>query len=131
MRPRRVTWIKTKREGVKSGFSGALKPGRLGLGFKVNKCCDVWIWDLGVQTTHETSPRLNPLRLNATSRQDKSTPFACHTKKSSSTLSGWPLYLWFSISQRIALGFMQHYINLPGLGSRELTIVVYESCESI
>ncbi len=46
LRPRhRVTWIKTKREGVKNRCAGALKPGS-----------DVGAGDLGVQTTPETSP---------------------------------------------------------------------------
>ncbi len=57
LRPHRVTWIKTKREGVyvKSGRSGALKPGKLGLGCEANKCSDAGTGDLGVLPTHETS----------------------------------------------------------------------------
>ncbi len=43
LRPRRITWIKIKREDVKSGRSGAHKPSKLGLG------------DLGVIPTPETS----------------------------------------------------------------------------
>ncbi len=57
-RTRRVTWIKTKREDVKSGRSGALKPDRLGLSCKANKCSDTGTGDLGVLTTHETLPCL-------------------------------------------------------------------------
>ncbi len=34
LRPRRVTWIKTEREGVKSGRFGVHKPGKLGLSCK-------------------------------------------------------------------------------------------------
>ncbi len=56
LRPRRITWIKMKGGGGKSGFSGALKPDRLGLSCKANKCSDVGTGDLGVLTTHETSP---------------------------------------------------------------------------
>ncbi len=56
LRPRRVTWIKTKREGVKSGCSGALKPDMLGLSCKANKCSDAGTGDLGALTTHVTSP---------------------------------------------------------------------------
>ncbi len=44
---------------MKSGCSGALKPGRLGLGCKVNKCSDAGTGDLGMLTTHETSPWLS------------------------------------------------------------------------
>ncbi len=56
LRPRRVTWIKTKKEGVKSGCSSAHKPGTLGLSCKTNKCSEAVTGDLGVQPTHETSP---------------------------------------------------------------------------
>ncbi len=56
LRPRRVTWIKTKREGVKSGRSGAHKPDMLSLYCKANKCTDTGAEDLGVLPTHETSP---------------------------------------------------------------------------
>ncbi len=38
---------------VKSGRSGALKPGKLGLSYKANKCSDVETGDLGVLTTHQ------------------------------------------------------------------------------
>ncbi len=51
-----VTWIKTKREGVKSGCSSALKPDRLGLSCTVNKCSDVGIGDLSMLPTHKISP---------------------------------------------------------------------------
>ncbi len=54
--PRRVTWIKTKRESVKSGCSGAIKPDRHGMCCKANKCSDAGPGDLGVLTIHETSP---------------------------------------------------------------------------
>ncbi len=57
LRPRRVTWVKTKREGVKSGHSGAFKPDKLGLSCKANKCSDAGTGDLGVLLTHEISPR--------------------------------------------------------------------------
>ncbi len=41
LRPRRVTWAKTKRdEGVKSGCSGALIPSKLGLSCKANEYSD-------------------------------------------------------------------------------------------
>ncbi len=36
-----------QKEGVKSGYSGALKPGLLGLSCKANKCSNVGIGDLG------------------------------------------------------------------------------------
>ncbi len=51
-----VPWIKTKREDVKSGSSGALKPDRLGLSCKANKSSDAGAGDLGGLPTHETSP---------------------------------------------------------------------------
>ncbi len=41
---------------MKNGCSGALKPDRLGLSFKANKCSDAETGDLGVLTTHDTSP---------------------------------------------------------------------------
>ncbi len=41
---------------MKSVCSGALKPCRLGLSCKANECCDAAIGDLGVLTTHGTSP---------------------------------------------------------------------------
>ncbi len=44
---------------MKSGCSGALKPDRLGLTYKANKCSDTGTGDFGVQTTHESSPRLS------------------------------------------------------------------------
>ncbi len=50
-----VPWIKTKRERVKNGCSGALKPDRLVLSGKANKCGDAGTGDLGVLATHETS----------------------------------------------------------------------------
>ncbi len=63
----RVTWIKTEREGVRSEYSGAHKPGMLGLSCKATKCSDAGTGDLGVLTTHEniTTPwrcRLNPTK---------------------------------------------------------------------
>ncbi len=56
LHPRRVTWIKTKRERVTSGCSGALKPDRLGLNWKANKCRVARTGNFGVLTTHETLP---------------------------------------------------------------------------
>ncbi len=41
---------------MKGGRSGVLKPDRLGLSCKVNKCSDAGTGNLGVLTTHETSP---------------------------------------------------------------------------
>ncbi len=55
LRPCRVTQIKTQRDGVESGRSGALVPGRLGLSCKANKCSKAGIGDLSVLHTHETS----------------------------------------------------------------------------
>ncbi len=55
LRPHLVTWIKTKREGMKSGCFGTLKPGRLGLSSKANKCSNAGTGDLGAQTSQETS----------------------------------------------------------------------------
>ncbi len=55
LRPRRVTWVKTKREGVKSGRSSALEPGKLGMSCKANKCSDVETGELGMLPIHETS----------------------------------------------------------------------------
>ncbi len=40
---------------MKSGWSGALKPDRLGLSCKPNKCSETGTGDLGVLPTHETS----------------------------------------------------------------------------
>ncbi len=40
---------------MKSGHSSALKPDRLGLRCKANKCSDAGTGDLGVLRTHETS----------------------------------------------------------------------------
>ncbi len=58
LRPRhRVTWVKTKREGVKSGCSGTLEPDRLGLSCNVNKCSDTGTGDLGVLPFYETLSR--------------------------------------------------------------------------
>ncbi len=42
--------------GVKSGYSGDLKPDRLGVSYKANKCSDAGTGDLSVLTTQETSP---------------------------------------------------------------------------
>ncbi len=56
LHPRRVTCIKTKKEGVKSGRSGAHKPDKLGLRCKATKGSDAGTVDLGVLPTHETSP---------------------------------------------------------------------------
>ncbi len=56
LRPRRVTWINAKREGVKSKHFGAHKLYRLGLSCKANKCSDTGTGDLGVLTAHEISP---------------------------------------------------------------------------
>ncbi len=44
--------------GVKSGRSGTLKLGKLGLSCKANKCGDAGTGDLGVLTTHETLAEL-------------------------------------------------------------------------
>ncbi len=54
LRPPRVTWIQTKREGVKSGRPGTRKLDRLGLSYKANKCSDAGAGDLSVLPTHET-----------------------------------------------------------------------------
>ncbi len=48
LRPRRVTWIKTKRKGVKNECSGTHKLGRLGLSCNSNKCSDAGTRDLGL-----------------------------------------------------------------------------------
>ncbi len=40
---------------MKSGRSGTLKPDRLGLSCKANKCSGAGVDDLGVLTTQETS----------------------------------------------------------------------------
>ncbi len=45
---------------MKSGYLGALKPDRLGLGCKTNKCSDAGIGDPGVLTTHEKH-QISPL----------------------------------------------------------------------
>ncbi len=50
------TWIKTKSEGVKNWRPGSYNPDKLCLSCKVTKCNDVWTGDLGVLTTHGTSP---------------------------------------------------------------------------
>ncbi len=42
--------------GVKSGYSGDLKPYRLRLSYNANKCSDAGAGDLGVLTNQETSP---------------------------------------------------------------------------
>ncbi len=60
LRPRRVAWIKTEREGVKSGRSGALKREKLGLACKANKCSDAGTGDFGVLPTQETLS-MNPV----------------------------------------------------------------------
>ncbi len=44
--------IEAKREGVKSGCTGALKPSRLSLINEVNKCSDAGTGNLGVLITH-------------------------------------------------------------------------------
>ncbi len=46
-----------KKDGmhVKSGRSGTLKPGTLGLEFKATKCSHAGAGDLGVLTTYKTS----------------------------------------------------------------------------
>ncbi len=54
---------------MKSERSGALKPDRLGLSCKVNKCSDAGTGDLGVLTTQETSQCFS--LGNAGARQDK------------------------------------------------------------
>ncbi len=41
---------------MKSGHYGALKPDRFDLSCEANKCSDTGTEDLGVLTTHETSP---------------------------------------------------------------------------
>ncbi len=56
VRLRRVTWIKTNRGGVKSGYSSALKLDRFDLTCKANKCSDAGTRDLRVLITNETSP---------------------------------------------------------------------------
>ncbi len=42
--------------GVESECSGCLKPGRLGLSCKANKCSDYGTGNLGVLNAHEKSP---------------------------------------------------------------------------
>ncbi len=55
--PKQQPRLKLKRGGgVKSGRSGALKPDKLGLSCKAHNCSDAGTGDLGVLTTHETSP---------------------------------------------------------------------------
>ncbi len=54
MRTRRVTWIKTKRESVMCGRSGANKPSKFGLRCKANKRSDAGTGDLGVLPTQGT-----------------------------------------------------------------------------
>ncbi len=58
LRPHRVTWIKTKREGVWRADAPVLsnRTSKLGLSCKVNKCSDAGTADPGVLTTQETSP---------------------------------------------------------------------------
>ncbi len=41
---------------MKSECSGVLKPDRLGLSCKANKCSDARTGDLGIHATHETPP---------------------------------------------------------------------------
>ncbi len=55
---------------MKSGHSGTLKPGKLGLSCKNNKCGDAGAGDLGVLTTHETLAELlvMPRVITATSK---------------------------------------------------------------
>ncbi len=53
--PRRVTWLKTKIGGVKSGSSGAHKLDKLGLSYEARSCRGAGTGDLGVLPTHETS----------------------------------------------------------------------------
>ncbi len=48
---------------MKSGYSGALAVDRLSLSCKVDKCSDTGTGDLGVLTTHETSPLCSILNL--------------------------------------------------------------------
>ncbi len=54
LRPRCVTWIKTKTEGVKSECSGGLKLSKPVLSCKDNKCSDAGAGDLSVLTSYET-----------------------------------------------------------------------------
>ncbi len=56
LRPRRVTWIKTKRVSLKGECSGALQLDWLGLRCKANKCSDTGAGDLGVLNIYEASP---------------------------------------------------------------------------
>ncbi len=44
---------------MKSGYSGALKPNRLGLSCRANKGSDAGTGDIGVLTTHEIAPRFS------------------------------------------------------------------------
>ncbi len=55
LRLRRITWIITKREGVKSGRSGAHKPAKLGLSSKANTCSGTGTEDLSVLPTRDPS----------------------------------------------------------------------------
>ncbi len=66
MRLRRVTWINTKKEGVKSGSYDVLKLSRLALTCKSNKYNEAGTGDLGVLTTNETSPmKMATLEVNS------------------------------------------------------------------
>ncbi len=78
LKTRDVTWIQTKREGVKSGRYGVHKLAKLGLNCKATKCSDTGAGDLGVLTTHETSLMkfrwrywLNPPLVNAATSTSK------------------------------------------------------------
>ncbi len=55
MRPRRVTWIQTKREGVYKLRRSQTGHVQIGLSCKVSKCSDTGNGALGVLITHETS----------------------------------------------------------------------------
>ncbi len=55
---------------MKSGRSGALKPGELDLSGEAYKCSDTGAGDFSVPTTNEISPIwLNPPPVNAATRQ--------------------------------------------------------------
>ncbi len=59
LRPRRVTWIKTKRGALSNRVC------KVGLNCKANKCSDAGTGDLDVLATRETSPCLDAARVNS------------------------------------------------------------------
>ncbi len=55
LRPRRLTWIKTKRESVKSGYFRVLSPNRIDLSCKTNKCSVAGTGNIAVLTFRDTT----------------------------------------------------------------------------